>query len=146
MLRRNRRAGFSLIELTIVIAIIGVIAAIGIPRFLQSRKLANESQAIGYMKAIYSAQDLYKNEYNTYATSDEDLVAADMIPGRKPPETNRTSGYQYSIANNSNGTWSAQAFPISHGVTGDRWFYIDQTGVLRVSSVGTATVDDQPLD
>src|SRR5512134_3949344 len=64
---RNRK-GFTLIELMIVVAIIGILAAIAIPNFLKFQAKSKQSEAKTNLKAILTAETSYFGEFNTYGT------------------------------------------------------------------------------
>jgi prepilin-type N-terminal cleavage/methylation domain-containing protein len=70
---RGPRRGFTLVELAVVVVIIGVLAAFGVPRFLESVERSKASEAFGYLAALRSAQERYQAREGTYATSFDDL-------------------------------------------------------------------------
>lgn len=68
---------FTLIELMIVVAIIAIIAAIAIPNLLESKKAANETNAVGSLKAVASGYEIYKtNNYSAIPANGGDGTAA----------------------------------------------------------------------
>ena len=62
----KNKKGFTLIELMIVVAIIGILAAIAIPNFLNFRNKAKSAEAKSNLGAIRSCQETYNTEYETY--------------------------------------------------------------------------------
>src|SRR5437868_5543804 len=85
----SKHAGFSLIELLIVVAVILVIAAIAIPNLLRSRMVANEASAVASVRSINTSQVVYQSSYNIgYAANLISLgdggVAANCVPPAAP--------------------------------------------------------------
>lgn len=64
----KKQLGFTLIELMIVVAIIGILAAIAIPNFLRFQAKAKQSEARVILSGIYTSETAYYAEQNTYQT------------------------------------------------------------------------------
>ena len=71
--KRRRKQGFSLVELAVVVIIIGVLAAFGVPRFRDSVERSKASEAFNYLSSVRSAQERYHSLKGTYAGDVADL-------------------------------------------------------------------------
>jgi prepilin-type N-terminal cleavage/methylation domain-containing protein len=138
--------GFTLIELMIVIAIIAIIAAIAIPNLIEARKSGNESSAIGTLRTISTAQTLFReadrdgNETLDYASSLANLSNYELIDSVLGAGTKQ--GYVFSITRSSSTPefqWNCTAAPQAPGSSGTRYFYVNETGVIRFETNTAAT-------
>nr|WP_274621963.1 prepilin-type N-terminal cleavage/methylation domain-containing protein [Myxococcus fulvus] len=78
----KKKGGFTLIELMIVVAIIGILAAIAIPNFIRFQAKSKQSEAKTNLKAIFTAQKAYFGEKDKYVT-DFKVVGFDPEPGNR---------------------------------------------------------------
>ena|ERR1041385_1047921 len=140
----NRKQGFTLIELMIVVAIIAIIAAIAIPSLLNARKSGNEASAISSLRTLTTVNEQYRTRFQAYAPALADLVAQGYIDNVLG--AGAKSGYNFVYARPDVNTWTCNGDPQNPGTTGDRHFFVDQSGVIRFDPAAAAGAASAPID
>jgi type IV pilus assembly protein PilA len=157
-LRQRPEAGFSLIELLVVVSVILIIAAIAIPNYIQSKMRSNEASAVQSLRNISTAELLYSSTYGVnFSTTLPQLSGTGVSPDPNNAglidevlAAGTKSGYLFvytPLTTDSQGhtaTYSLTADPISP-TSGQRHFYTDNTCVIRVNGSVQAGPTDLPI-
>ena len=138
-MQQQRKNGFTIIELLIVIAIILIIAAVAIPKLTQARRTAFEMAAIRSLQTLNTAQVQYFSTYGRFAQTlmelgpppgnatatpaASDLIGEDLSMGLK-------SGYVFTMVGTPSG-YTVNADPQVFEITGSRSFYTDHSNLVR---------------
>jgi type IV pilus assembly protein PilA len=136
---RRRNAGFSLIELLIVIAIILIILAVALPKLTNARRYAQEMAAEKAISTIHTAETQYYSQYGQYATTlaqlgppasgsagpnGAELIDRDLASGEK-------GGFKFVLQQTPTG-YAVAVNPTAFGTSGSHTFYSDQTMAIHV--------------
>ena len=144
-----QQAGFTLVEIMIVVAIIALLAAIAIPSVLRGRTSANEAASIGNTRALVSSMEMYRSANNVYPATAawQDDMYTNAAPAYGPAAFNAASpitvqGYVYTYASEGAQAYTWTATPATPGTTGSRAFFVDESGVVRHCRCAGATCNN----
>jgi type IV pilus assembly protein PilA len=139
--------GFTLIEVVIVVAIIATLIAVAVPNMLRARIQANEAAAIQDLNVIAEAQISFNAARYTFGnfavltadTSGPPFLQSHWVEGMEK------NGYRFSIPTATATHFEAYADPITVDVSGNRYFRVDTSGVIRSSTTGRPGPNDRPI-
>jgi prepilin-type N-terminal cleavage/methylation domain-containing protein len=150
--RRRRAAGFSLIELLIVIAIILIILAVALPKLNNARRYAQEMAAVKAISTLHTAEAQYYSQYGQYATTlaqlgpptngapgpnGADLIDKDLASGDK-------GGFKFNLQPSQTG-YSIAVSPDTYGTAGTHTYYSDQSMSIHQHSGQEPATANDPL-
>ncbi len=157
------KKGFTLVELLVVISIIVIIAAIAIPNFMRSRMSANEASALASSRQIATAQTAFKASvlFDSDANGEGDYGTLGQLAdpdgaGLTHPYIDETlgagtkGGYTFTVnitlgdVLNAPG-YSCLATPVNPGNSGQRQYFVDDSGLLRTTIDGTPAGPNSPV-
>ena len=132
-IRNNRRRGFTLIELVVVVLILGIIGAVAAPKMLNTMAAAKTNAAKQSVQIVRSAIEMYKSQDPNNAYPPAATLATALQPYLKGPFPSS------QIGNNSTSVFASTASPLVTSGTSDGWLYNSTTGDFAINdSVGIA--------
>jgi prepilin-type N-terminal cleavage/methylation domain-containing protein len=137
------KRAFTLVEIMIVIAIVVVLITIAIPNILRSRVAANEGVTIANLRTLNNACQQFHINEQRYPDNLSDLSLA------QPPYIDKVlgggskQGYQFTYTSIDSDHFTINADPAHSGLLKGRYFYLNESGTIRVRSDGQAGPDDE---
>lgn len=117
---RNRKQAFTLIELMIVIAVIGILAAMALPNFQNARERARQSKCFEYTALLTRTSELYHVEKTVYPEKTEDLLP--YLAGNKAAIKCPSEGVYQILSGSGVGSNNNIVFFCSkHGCASSTW-------------------------
>lgn len=152
--QRNQR-GFSLIELMIVIAIIGILIAVGVTGYKAAMRAANEAAAVKTLRTIAEQQMLYFNAHqrSSFGTFEE-MRKEDLLDSRFDGATPVVDGYVYTMkiipkSTTAQAGYTINADPqVADGVSAtgkNHYFVSSDTNTIHVNEAQPAAASDPPI-
>jgi len=157
---RKDSHGFSWLEIIIIIVIILLTAGILVPNLWKSKTQINETAAVRSIRTIIAAEVNYAQSYGTGYTSSlsnlgppPDAMPSSSLAGYVDSELAEglKEGYSFVYTpgpradNGRIQTYTLKVTPVKPGETGNTFYFVDQTGLIRVNTSHEAGPKDNPI-
>ena len=133
------KKAFTLTEIMIVVAVIMIIAFMAIPNMLRANVTANEATAIANLRAVFTGLQIYyvqnSRQYPVNLSDLSGYISPMLASGEK-------SGYKFLYTRDNEDMFHINANPRTPGRTGVRYFYFDETNIIRYNETEQASADD----
>ncbi|MFQ5741021.1 MAG: type IV pilin protein [Acidobacteriota bacterium] len=126
--------GFSFIELLMVVSVISILAAMSVPHLQKMKMGSQERVALATIRTFFKGEAMYLAQFQTFGDFDG-LISNEFIDNSFA--SGSKAGYSYAVQNPSQTHFEVIAVPLTFGVSGEKSFYIDETGVIRYNPDGS---------
>lgn len=164
----RRRGGFTLAEMAVVVAVLAVVLAIALPQFAKMYLVRNEAAVIEGLRAVVQACESWRSQGIMQGVPAGVPATLQLLVNAQPPYLDRRFagagrgslfGYRWTytlgavrqqqVGNVNYLLWdryTLRADPVQRGVTGQRSFFVDETGVVRFDPRGAAGPASTPIE
>jgi prepilin-type N-terminal cleavage/methylation domain-containing protein len=142
--RGDRKGGFTVVEITIVVSIIGMVAAVGLPSFIKARSESRISRMINDLRTVYDAFNMYAMEHGNCPEFGDGVGGLAYLNNTPQPVAEYLTGTKWKEPSSLGGTWiyyDWQAGSV-HGILVDD-FNFNPGRAPMASSADFQKIDDQ---
>ncbi len=133
--------GFSFLELMMVVAIISIFAALAVPFLHRAKMTVQEKAALASLRTVSQGEALHCARFQRYGSLDQ-LVAEKFIDASF--QQGSRYGYAFAVPVASVTHFELTAVPSAPGVSGNKAYYVDETGVIRYTEDGSLPTAASP--
>jgi type IV pilus assembly protein PilE len=131
-MKRNRQHGFTLIEVMIVVAVLGIIVAIAYPSYTEQVRKSRRAEGMGELLELADRMERFYSDRGTYAGASLGNAATDVYPS-----STTKAYYTLSITSQTATDFSVSSAPTSKGDQNK-----DKCGTFTLTAQGTKSVSN----